>query len=124
MKPDLFLQKTTHPKMMDHENCRKLTIPFLEILISILVGILAVIIILILFENLALAIEPRSLYFGKEINISKNVGTSELPQVTAEGTNVYVVWQDNSTGNNDIYFAHSVDTVSYTHLTLPTSDLV
>ena len=38
-------------------------------------------------------------------NLSKNNGTSELPQVTAEGNNVYVVWQDNSNGNYDVYFA-------------------
>ena len=55
------------------------------------------------------AIEPKSIYFGKEINLSKNYGTSELPQVTAEGNNVYVVWQDNSNGNYDVYFAYSQD---------------
>jgi hypothetical protein len=55
------------------------------------------------------AIEPKSIYFGKEINLSKNNGTSELPQVTAEGNNVYVVWQDNSNGNYDVYFAYSQD---------------
>ena len=49
------------------------------------------------------------MYFGKEINISNNNGTSELPQVTAEGNNVYVVWQDDSGGNYDVYFAHSPD---------------
>ena len=32
---------------------------------------------------------------------------SELPQVTAEGNNVYVVWQDNSSGNYDVYFKSS-----------------
>jgi hypothetical protein len=40
-------------------------------------------------------------------NLSKNIGTSELPQVTAEGNNVYVVWQDNSSGNYDVYFKPS-----------------
>ena len=59
-------------------------------------------------EN-ANAVEPKSIYFGEEINISDNNGTSELPQVTAEGNNVYVVWQDNSSGNYDVYFAHSPD---------------
>ena len=51
--------------------------------------------------------EPKSLFFGEESNISKNNGTSELPQVTAEGNNVYVVWQDNTTGNYDVYFKSS-----------------
>jgi hypothetical protein len=37
------------------------------------------------------AVEPKSIYFGVEINISNNNGTSELPQVTAEGNNVYYV---------------------------------
>ena len=56
-----------------------------------------------------LAIEPKSVFFGEEINISNNNGTSELPQVTAQGNNVYVVWQDNTTGNYDVYFAYSPD---------------
>lgn len=45
--------------------------------------------------------------FSEEINISKNNGTSELPQVTAEGNNVYGVWQDNTNGNYDVYFKSS-----------------
>jgi hypothetical protein len=40
-------------------------------------------------------------------NLSKNNGTSELPQVTAQGNNVYVVWQDDSGGNYDVYFKSS-----------------
>ena len=63
----------------------------------------------LLFVNTALGIEPKTLYFSEEINISKNNGTSELPQVTAEGNNVYVVWQDNTNGNYDVYFAYSPD---------------
>jgi hypothetical protein len=58
----------------------------------------------LLFVNTALGIEPRSIYFSEEINISKNNGTSESPQVTAEGNNVYGVWQNNTNGNYDIYF--------------------
>ena len=57
----------------------------------------------VLFVNTAAAIEPKSIYFGEEINVSKNNGTSELPQVTAEGNNVYVVWQDDTNGNYDVY---------------------
>src|SRR4029078_244602 len=59
--------------------------------------------------NSAIAIEPKSVFFGEEINISNNNGTSELPQITSQGNNVYVVWQDNTTGNNDVYFAYSPD---------------
>ena len=63
----------------------------------------------LLFVNTALGIEPKTLYFSEEINVSKINGTSELPQVTAEGNNVYVVWQDNTNGNYDVYFAYSPD---------------
>ena len=67
--------------------------------------------ILLLYStaNSAIAIEPKSVFFGEEINISNNNGTSELPQITSQGNNVYVVWQDNTTGNNDVYFAYSPD---------------
>jgi hypothetical protein len=81
-----------------------------QIALSIVTVILfSIIFFLVLYENIALAVEPKSIYFGEEINISKNNGTSELPQVTAEGNNVYVVWQDNTSGNYDVYFAHSQD---------------
>ena len=76
-------------------------------------AVLAPVIPIILFSLLAFdhanAVEPKAIYFGDEINISNNNGTSELPQVTAEGNNVYVVWQDDSGGNYDVYFAHSPD---------------
>ena len=63
----------------------------------------------VLLVNTVAAIEPKSIYFSEEINVSKNNGTSELPQVTAEGNNVYVVWQDETNGNYDVYFAYSPD---------------
>ena len=34
-------------------------------------------------------------------------GTSELPQIATQGENVYVVWQDNTNGNYDIFFKSS-----------------
>ena len=82
------------------------------LLLEKFLSIVAVILPSIIFfslscENITLGIEPQSIYFGKEINISKNNGTSELPQVTAEGNNVYVVWQDNTSGSYDIYFKSS-----------------
>ncbi len=83
---------------------------FSEMLLLIVTGILfSVVFFSVSYENQVLGIEPKSIYFGQEINLSKSNGTSELPQVTAEGNNVYAVWQDNSTGNYDINFAYSSD---------------
>jgi hypothetical protein len=45
-------------------------------------------------------------------NISENTGLSVSPQISSEGNNVYVVWVDNTElnpGNNDIFFARSID---------------
>ncbi|HKQ22027.1 MAG TPA: hypothetical protein VJS91_08310 [Nitrososphaeraceae archaeon] len=50
-----------------------------------------------------------SLYFGHSINLSNNTGVSESAITVLSGNNVYVVWQDNSTGNGDIYFRRSID---------------
>lgn len=36
------------------------------------------------------------------VQISNNAGVSQVPQVTTVGANVYIIWQDNSPGNNDI----------------------
>ncbi len=75
---------------------------------AIILGIVfCVVFYLCSYGNNALAVEPRSVFFGEEINISNNNGTSELPQVTAQGNNVYVVWQDDSGGNYDVYFKSS-----------------
>ena len=45
--------------------------------------------------------------FGSTLNISENLGFSALPQIAASGNNVYVTWQDNTPGNDDIFFAVS-----------------
>ena len=47
--------------------------------------------------------------FGNLTNLSNNTGFSSTPQITASGANVYVVWRDNSSGNDDIYFSASAD---------------
>ena len=47
--------------------------------------------------------------FGNLTNLSNNTGFSTTPQITASGANVYVVWRDNSSGNDDIYFSASAD---------------
>ena len=45
--------------------------------------------------------------FGTPINLSNNTGCSFTPQIAASGNNVYVTWQDDTPGNDDIFFAAS-----------------
>jgi hypothetical protein len=48
--------------------------------------------------------------FGKTINLSNNPeATSERPRIAVSGRNVYVVWQDDTQGNGDIFFRRSTD---------------
>ena len=47
--------------------------------------------------------------FGDIVNLSNNSGFSEHPQIAVNGTNVYVVWADNTSLNRDIYFISSTD---------------
>ena len=45
--------------------------------------------------------------FGGKKNLSDNVGNSQSPQIQALGNTTFVVWQDNSTGNDEIYLRKS-----------------
>ncbi|HEY7109376.1 MAG TPA: PQQ-dependent sugar dehydrogenase [Nitrososphaeraceae archaeon] len=45
--------------------------------------------------------------FGNATNLSDNEGNSQSPQVQALGNTTFVVWQDNSTGNDEIYLRKS-----------------
>jgi hypothetical protein len=47
--------------------------------------------------------------FSAPKNISKTLENSEFPQITSEGDNVYVVWQEGSSGDRDIFFTASID---------------
>ncbi len=49
--------------------------------------------------------------FGPVINLSNALlnGFSSSPQIAAAGSNVYVVWEDNSTGNEDVFFRASTN---------------
>ena len=47
--------------------------------------------------------------FGASINISNNPGDSQNAIVAAEGSNVYVVWQDDTPGNYDVFIRRSTD---------------
>ena len=42
--------------------------------------------------------------FTTLINISNNAGISGSPQISSTGDNVYVVWHDNTPGNDDIFY--------------------
>ena len=41
--------------------------------------------------------------FGRLFNLSRSNGSSTDPQVAVYGNGTYVVWKDNSTGNDEIY---------------------
>lgn len=47
--------------------------------------------------------------FSTPENLSDSDENSENRQITSEGDNVYVVWQEGSVGNRDIFFATSND---------------
>jgi glutaredoxin len=47
--------------------------------------------------------------FNRTTNLSRNNGSSVSPQLAATGNNVYVVWTDDTRGNNDIQFKVSHD---------------
>jgi hypothetical protein len=42
--------------------------------------------------------------FGTIRNLSNNAGSSDEPRIISSGDNMYVVWQDNTTGNSEILF--------------------
>jgi len=41
--------------------------------------------------------------------ITNNAGSSEVPEIAISGSNVYMVWMDNTPGNYEIYFKKSAD---------------
>ena len=47
--------------------------------------------------------------FSEPVNLSNNNGSSTIPQLSSSGTNVYVTWMDNSIGDDEIFFAFSID---------------
>jgi ethanolamine utilization microcompartment shell protein EutL len=47
--------------------------------------------------------------FGSTINLSNNEGNSFRPAIAASGNNVYVVWNDITTGNAEILYKRSTD---------------
>ena len=47
--------------------------------------------------------------FDPVFNLSDNSGNSTVPEISVAGRDVYIVWQDTSQGNNDIFFRRSID---------------
>jgi hypothetical protein len=80
----------------------------MNIYILSIISVLAILLMFIYFTG-PLFQPVHAQLFGNRTNLSNNTGFSSNPQITAFGTNVYVVWRDNSSGNNDIYFSSSVD---------------
>jgi hypothetical protein len=78
------------------------------IFVVILWPVLSILFALLLVGGIC-SVYGESLYFGHSINLSDNNGASESANQAAVGNNVYVVWQDNSTGNDEIYFVRSSD---------------
>jgi glucose/arabinose dehydrogenase len=47
--------------------------------------------------------------FGNTTNVSSNTGFSTSPQIESFGNNTFVIWQDNSTGNEEIFLRKSTE---------------
>src|SRR5918996_528980 len=73
--------------------------------------ITAIIILFVFIDYTLLSSQPTyGQSFGNLTNLSNNTGFSSNPQITTFGSNVYVVWRDNSSGKDEIYFKRSSDT--------------
>jgi len=74
---------------------------------------IAIVVTAVLLEVIIILMTPaQPIYafsYGDLINLSNNTGFSTNPQITTFGSNVYVVWHDNTSGNDDIYFSASAD---------------
>jgi hypothetical protein len=51
----------------------------------------------------------RGKTFGNLTDLSSNQGTSAEVQIAVNGENIYIVWSDDTTGNNEIYYSRSTN---------------
>jgi hypothetical protein len=51
----------------------------------------------------------RGVTWSASKRLTKNTGDSEDPAIAAAGSNIYVVWSDDTPGNSEIYFKRSND---------------
>ena len=72
----------------------------------IVVGL--VVMLIVVLSNLR-SIEAVPSGFSNPLNISSNLGDSILPQMAVSGNDVYVLWNDNSTGQFGIFLTKSTD---------------
>lgn len=49
------------------------------------------------------------LSFGEDLNLSNTDGDSTVPQIASSGMNVFVVWEDDDSGNDEVLFSSSHD---------------
>lgn len=47
--------------------------------------------------------------FEEPVNISNNPGKSQLPQLYSDNSNLFVLWEDDSSGNFDVLLRQSID---------------
>src|SRR5690348_1097189 len=70
---------------------------------------LFVILVLLVLSTNFRSSEATSSGFMTPVNISGNNGDSILPQMVASGNNVFVLWNDNSTGKYGVFVTKSTD---------------
>ena len=73
-----------------------------------LLSLFVILTFLVLYINFR-SVEAVSSGFSTPINISGNHGDSILPQMAISGNDVFIVWNDNSTGKYGILLAKSTD---------------
>ena len=71
-------------------------------------GLFVILAILVLSINFR-SVEAVSSGFDAPINISNNSGDSILPEMAVSGNNVFIIWNDNSTGKYGILVTKSTD---------------
>ena len=54
--------------------------------------------------------------FGVPLHVTHNVGNSGIPKLSADGTHVYLTWEDNSRGDYEVFLSKSSDSGASFHV--------
>lgn len=54
--------------------------------------------------------------FGMPLHVTHNIGNSGIPKLSADGNQVYLVWEDNSKGDYDVFLSKSGDSGASFHV--------